>query len=103
MKLHGFFALSDSDFVSVLLKDLHTVGSVLITIGLGINLGIVALEVPLVVDLALLDEADINVGARAQIVVHSSLDRLDNEGLSLLLRHILPVIRLKNGHSSEGT
>jgi len=89
------------DFVSVFLENLDTVGSVRVALGLGVHLFVVSLVVALVLNLALLDDDHIDVGARTEIVVHSSLDGLDNKRLSLVLRHVIAVLSFKDGHGSQ--
>jgi len=89
--------------VSVFLENLTAISSVLVAVRLGKHLEVVSLEVALVVDLTLFDEAHIDVGARAEIVVDTSLDSLDYESLGLILRHTLPVTSLKHGHSRKRT
>jgi len=61
--LHGLLTLDNGDLVTVFLKNLKLVSSVLVTFGLSVDLGVVGLEVALVLNLATLDEADVNVGA----------------------------------------
>jgi hypothetical protein len=61
--LHWLFSLRDGDLVTVFLKDVHSTSSELVAIGFGEHLLVVSLEVALVLDLALLDDADIHVGA----------------------------------------
>mgnify|MGYP007086427536 CR=1 FL=1 len=103
VQLHRFFALDDRDFVTVLLEDVDAILSVLVALGLGVHLLVVGLEVALVVDLAALDDAHIDVGARTQVVVHTCLDRLHDQGLRLLLRHVLTVLGLHDGHGRKGS
>jgi len=103
MELHWFVALNNVDLVAVLLEDLYAIRPVLIAIGLGVHLAIVGLEVPAVLHLALFDDAEINVRTRAEIVVDSSFDGLDDEGLGLLLSHILLELAFKNGHRRQRT
>ena len=86
----------------VFLENLDAISTVLIAVGLGKNLAIVALDGTLVLDLALLDDADINVATGAKIMVHTGLDRLDYESLGLFLSHVLLILCLNHGCGSEG-
>lgn len=89
------------DLVLVFLEDLHAISTELVTIWLRKHLVVVALDGALVLDLALLDNADVDVGTRAQIVVNTSLDRHHDESFSLLLIHTFTIVTLHDGHSSE--
>ena len=55
--------------------------------------------VALVVNFAFPDQADIDVGAGAEIMVHTGFDSLDDQLLRLILRQALAVARLKYSHS----
>ena len=101
--MHGLLAADNLNLVTVFLEDLDTLGSELVAVGLGEDLEVVGLEVTLVVDLALHDEADIDVGSGTEIVVHTSFDCLDDECLCLLLGHTLSVVSLEDGSGSERT
>ena len=89
--------------MAVFLEDLHLIGSERVAFGLGVDLEVVGLEVALVLDLALHDEADIDVGSGSKIVVNTSLNCSDDELLCLLLSHTLSVVSLEDSSGSERT
>ena len=63
LKVHRLVSLNNLNFVLVLFKDLYAVGAILISIGLCEDFAVVALDWSLVLDLAALDDANINIGS----------------------------------------
>jgi len=59
--LHGLLCLGDSNLVSVFLKNLDAVRSVLVAFRLGVHLKVFRLEITLVLNFALLDDDHIDV------------------------------------------
>jgi len=74
----------------------------MISAGLREHLEVVVFEVPQHLVLALGDDADVDVGAGAQVVIDARLDGRDHELDGVLARHVLLVVRLEDSHGREG-
>jgi hypothetical protein len=82
---------------------LYAVLAELIPTGLRVDLLVVVFEVAEELDLALGDDADVHVGAGAQVVVDTRLDRCDHELDRIVLLHVFFVVGLQDSHGREGT
>ena len=88
--------------MAVFFEHLDAIRSVLVAIWLLVDLEIVSLVVALVLHLLVLDDAHVDVGSRAEIVVDTSLDRLDHKFLRLVLSHALSVVIFEDCHGGQG-
>ena len=91
------------NFGSVSLEHIDTVLRELVAAWLRVNFLVVALDVSQILNLALLENDEVNVGTRAKIVVHTSLNSLDAKVLGLFLGQIFLESGVQNTHSSETT
>ena len=89
--------------MAVFFEHLDAIRSVLVALWLLVDLEIVSLVVALVLHLLVLDDAHVDVGSRAEIVVDTSLDRPDHKILRLVLSHALPIAILEDSHGGQGS
>lgn len=82
--------------MSEFLQDDAPLWSELVAIRLGEHLKVVVLEVTEHLNLALLDDAHINITARPKVVVDTCLNRGNNKLKSFILGQVLFVVVLQN-------
>ena len=100
-KLHWEFALALNQLVFVLLEYFYTILSEIVAIWLGEDLEVVWLKVAEHFHLSFLDDTDIEVWTRAQIMVDTSLNSLWHESNSFILGHAIFVLSLHDTHGLQ--
>jgi hypothetical protein len=84
-QLHGLVTLLDYEFVPNFRQYLDLCLVKLISAWLLEHFMVIALEVPHILNLALLNDTHIDIGSRSQVVVDSSLDGFHHQGDSFVL------------------